>query len=167
MEGDALERGEAELGHALPAAFRQSLRRHDGQPFAAAGLVDGTPLLSLEDALDEWRSWCELEEGGERDDAPGSADAPVDARWWQAGRLPFAGADGNYLCLDLAPAAGGRVGQVIATWHDAPARPVVAEDFAGWLTALADDLDAGLLRVDPAGLVAAPGATPRSGWPQP
>jgi len=48
---------------------------------------------------------------------------------------------GDSLCLDLAPAEGGTVGQVIAMSHETGDRPVLAKSFAEFLALLAQRLE--------------------------
>ena len=50
---------------------------------------------------------------------------------------------GDHHCLDLAPAPGGDVGQIIRMWHDDVARCVEARSFRAWLEAYADELEHG------------------------
>jgi cell wall assembly regulator SMI1 len=50
---------------------------------------------------------------------------------------------GDHHCLDLAPAPGGDVGQVILWWHDDDKRTIQAKSFREWLDRFAYELEAG------------------------
>ncbi len=50
---------------------------------------------------------------------------------------------GNHDCLDLNPADGGTVGQIITMWHDDDARKLVAPSFRDWLKQYAEGLASG------------------------
>lgn len=43
---------------------------------------------------------------------------------------------GDYVCLDFAPARGGKKGQVIEWWARGGARRVLADSFTEWLESL-------------------------------
>lgn len=52
---------------------------------------------------------------------------------------------GNHDCLDLSPAAGGNVGQIISMWHDGDARELLAPSFQTWLQTYVEGLESGRL----------------------
>ncbi|MEH2143178.1 SMI1/KNR4 family protein [Nostoc sp.] len=62
--------------------------------------------------------------------------------WWSPLWIPltYDGA-GNHDCLDLAPAKGGKVGQIIQMWHDEGERELVASSFQNWLEEYATGLE--------------------------
>ena len=41
--------------------------------------------------------------------------------------------DGNHDMLDLAPAAGGKKGQIVSVWHDEETRTLEGDSFLDWL----------------------------------
>jgi len=55
---------------------------------------------------------------------------------------------GDFLCVDLDPPADGRLGQVIAVYHDEPSRIRMARSHSSWLARFADRLDAGCYGYD-------------------
>lgn len=147
---DAVAEVEEVLGRPLPADYRAFLARHDGQRFVPvdaehgtlAPLFNGLDLLSVrlaageyETMLDEWD-----------DEGPGDIVAlgPVrplykHALWWPITCLFGAS---QYHCIDLDPAPGGAVGQVIFVADDDEQRRVVAPSFAAFLEMLAAALTA-------------------------
>lgn len=131
------------LGVSFPADFRESLRIHDGQsaevPFMASWV-----LLSCRDIVEQWRIWKDLLDGGHFAKNVARPSGPVRAEWWNPGWIPVThDGGGDHHCLDLAPAPGGRAGQIVTLWHDSGDRKVLASGFGAWLGAFADDLEAG------------------------
>ncbi|MFY0532767.1 SMI1/KNR4 family protein [Nannocystis pusilla] len=55
-------------------------------------------------------------------------------KWWIPEWVPVTyDGSGNHDVVDLAPAKGGRVGQILSFWHDEESRRVVGRDFLSWL----------------------------------
>jgi len=135
---------ETRLSMRLPAALRTFY-----------GLQNGTPAFGVFPALEEEQSafgplaldeieFLELDE----DDDPEEGfdvDAGVRAEFWNPNWIPFAAAAdrGDYLMLDMAPARGGRLGQVIEWRHDTNERRLVAPSLEALLSRTADGLEAG------------------------
>jgi len=151
---EAVAKLEAALGVSLPADFAASVARHNGQAEEAeSGLFPHTDvlgpepawrLLSLAEIKSFWKLMKELVDAGEFAGRPSTPPAGVRSDWWCPGWVPVAdNGGGDAVCLDLSPAEGGRVGQVLLFAHDAPDRPLLAESFGAWLTRLAENLEAG------------------------
>lgn len=138
---------EARIGARLPNDARQSFAIHDGS--GDFGLVNTNDLLSLEGAAGEWSLWKSVLDNGDFNGFQAEPGPGVRDGWFRTAWLPltYDGA-GNHACLDLDPAPGGKVGQVIEFWHDANDREVVATSFGAWLSKFADDLEAGAYKVD-------------------
>ncbi|MBO7776747.1 SMI1/KNR4 family protein [Burkholderia pseudomallei] len=61
--------------------------------------------------------------------------------WYNLKWIPFThDGSGIRLCLDLDPAEGGTLGQVVRIWHDDEARELVAGSFSEWLGQVAATL---------------------------
>jgi cell wall assembly regulator SMI1 len=133
----------------LPEDVKASYRIHDGQSTYNYGLIDGREFLSIERIRDEWQVWKELLDSGtfQDDDGQdqGSDPAPgICNVWWSAHWIPLTyDGGGNHDCLDLNPAEGGTVGQIITMWHDDPQRQIVAPSFQVWLEQYAEGLESG------------------------
>lgn len=138
---------EAALDITLPRNLRDSYRRHNGQGIAAnlaPGFIGGVELLDLSGVLFEWKVWKDLLDEGTFDDSASEPTGPIRPDWWNARWIPLTrDGFGNSYCLDLDPASGGAVGQIITMWHDDPERKVIAPSYGAWLAAFADELDAG------------------------
>lgn len=135
----------------LPDDVRASYRIHNGQSTYSYGLIDGREFLSLERIKDEWLIWKDLLDRGtfQTDDGhdQGSDPAPgIRNVWWSAKWIPLTyDGSGNHDCLDLDPAPGGSIGQIISMWHDDAAREIVAGSFRAWLVQYAEGLKSGQL----------------------
>lgn len=147
----AIEEVERTVGAMLPADVRASYRRHDGgyswKPVVA---MDALPLTEIA----EW--WHILEELLHDEDwasqppyyfseevvRSGWQTGPIQPVWWHRRWIPFA-ADraGNLWCIDLAPAPGGTVGQIIDWDHECGPSRVLFPSFEHLLTTWAEQLE--------------------------
>jgi cell wall assembly regulator SMI1 len=132
---------EAKLGFALPDDVRAFYLAHDGGPddhesfIAAPGEDYGRELLSIERIAGEWAIWKDLLDKGtfEANDH-GKPDPGVQQKWWIPQWVPVTyDGSGNHHIIDVAPAAGGTVGQILSFWHDDAPRTVVASGLLAWL----------------------------------
>ncbi|KAG8895221.1 Cell wall assembly regulator [Tulasnella sp. 403] len=148
-----------ELGLPLPSAVRDSYLMCDGQEVESSagcpdGLFFGLTLLPLEDVLEEWRFWREVDE----DPATGAntrlrsvmksiPDGYVRKEYSCRGWLPLVtDRAGNYLGVDLHPGEQGTYGQVIVFGRDFDTKVVMwrGEGEGGWgrwLASFVDDLE--------------------------
>ena len=127
----ALEVG---LGVALPEAWRESLRLHDGQEAGRTEPFAGETLLSARQILAQWSIWRELVARGDLADCEGEPEPGIRGDWYNLKWIPLThNGSGDHLCIDLDPDEGGRIGQVIRVWHDSPEREHVAESVGEWL----------------------------------
>lgn len=131
----AIQDLERRLGCALPSGYIECLKIHAGQQGKAKWLFDGNEFLSLQNVILSWATWNDLLEDGDLEGSTAQSDKGIQAVWWSKGWIPFASnGGGDFLCLDMTPASGGRSGQVIEIFHDFPARKLVAPDFNSWFS---------------------------------
>jgi cell wall assembly regulator SMI1 len=140
------------LGVTLPRAYRQLYQWHDGEDDDRWGHIYGLPLIPLQWATAEWKSWQRVLAGfkGDRYAIPGGSwpagavdPAYINPRW-----LPLtADGSGNHIGLDFDPWPKGRVGQVILFGRDEDVKTVLAESLGGFLGWIADLLEAGNFRL--------------------
>ncbi|MGP1383327.1 MAG: SMI1/KNR4 family protein [Thainema sp.] len=122
----------------FPEDVKASYHVHNGQSTYRYGLINGREFLSLERIRNEWQVWKELLDSGEfqiHDPTQESNPDPgIRHVWWSDKWIPLThdGA-GNHDCLDLNPADGGKVGQIITMWHDDDERKLIAPSFRDWL----------------------------------
>lgn len=146
-KADQIKQLERQLNMKLPQEFVESYAIHDGQKEDCDLIPDdfGTfYLLRLKDIPKQWKVWNQLNDNGEFAENTATPDKGVAADWWNRGWIPFASdGGGDHLCIDLAPAKGGKVGQVIQMCHDQSDRKLIAPSFAAWLIQLAESLERG------------------------
>lgn len=152
---------EMQFGFALPAVIRESYLCVDGQEAESAagcseGLFFGLKLLPLEDVLEEWRFWREVDD----DPTTGAShrlrevmmSIPpgwVRKEYSQRGWIPLiADKAGNYVGVDLNPGESGSVGQVIVFGRDFDTKVVLWKGdgpagWAKWLASFVEELESG------------------------
>ena len=139
-----IQETEAFLGVTLPADVKDSYRLHNGQQLSGPSFIDGWDLLSLDEIQSNWLVWKQLLERGDFHGITSEPSGPILSDWWNPRWIPFTqDGIGNHFCLDLSPAPGGSVGQIILLIHDDVERVVLAPSFESWLSGIADDLETG------------------------
>ncbi|KAF8061624.1 hypothetical protein FPV67DRAFT_1509680 [Lyophyllum atratum] len=152
---------EMQFGFALPPAIRESYLCVDGQEAESAagcseGLFFGLKLLPLEDVLQEWKFWREVDEDPATGANPRLREVMqsippgwVRKEYSQRGWIPLiADKVGNYVGVDLNPDEGGAVGQVIVFGRDFDTKVVLwrGDGPAGWakfLASFVEELESG------------------------
>ncbi|MBD2107992.1 SMI1/KNR4 family protein [Nodosilinea sp. FACHB-13] len=135
---------EAFLSIQFPDDFKAAYRIHNGQVDYADGFIDAREFLSLERIQDEWKVWKDLLDSGDFNDYKSDPRGPVKDDWWNAKWIPIThDGSGNHDCLDLNPAKGGCVGQIIDFWHDEATREVKADNFDLWFAAFVEGCETG------------------------
>ncbi|KAE9406710.1 hypothetical protein BT96DRAFT_963399 [Gymnopus androsaceus JB14] len=152
---------ELQFGFPLPAVIRESYLAVDGQEAESAagcaeGLFFGLFLLPLEDVLEEWRFWREVDDDPSTGANPQLLEAmrSIPPNWIrraysQKGWIPLiADKTGNYVGVDLNPSEGGTSGQVIVFGRDFDTKVVLFNGdgpagWARWLASFAEDLESG------------------------
>lgn len=137
-EGDLAELQQS-LGVDLPTELRRSLQRHDGS--REGGWPVGE-LLSCERIIAETMNWRELlDAGGFAGFEPDETDPALEPVWWHHGWVWFdTDGGGNGAAVDLSPAAGGSVGQVIDVDHERGPSGPTAGNLVEHLEQVADGL---------------------------
>ena len=97
--------------------------------------MEDRELLSLERIMREWKTWkALLDKGTFGANDHGEPAKGVQQKWWIPEWIPVTyDGSGNHHMLDLAPAKGGKLGQIVGFWHDAAERTVDGTDFLTWL----------------------------------
>jgi cell wall assembly regulator SMI1 len=139
-----IEKLEAAIGLTLPRDLRLSLKVHDGQrdPTRCHAFCGEGMLLSVAEIADRWKMITEIDEENRFSAAPGQGP------WWKASCIPFTDADGNMLCVDMDPALGSRMGEVVCHVHDSQIERGLSASYAAWLSSLVKLLEAGRFRID-------------------
>lgn len=150
-----------QFGFALPKVVRESYLAVNGQEAESSagcseGLFFGLALLPLEDVLEEWRFWREVDEdpltGANiqlREQMMSIPTGWVRKEYSQRGWIPLVtDKAGNYIGIDLNPGEGGAVGQVIVFGRDFDTKVVLwkgdgASGWAKWLASFVEELESG------------------------
>lgn len=134
---------ESLIGLKLPEEIRVSLQRHDGQKQDVISVWGGQELLSCEGIAYNWQTNKELlDEGVGWND--GEVEEGVKQQWWSPQWIPWLNNGGGDLtCIDLDPAADGKVGQVIDVGHDSGERPLLYPSFVEFMADFVEDLKSG------------------------
>ncbi|KAG7086579.1 hypothetical protein E1B28_002525 [Marasmius oreades] len=152
---------ELQFGFPLPAVVRESYLIVDGQEAESAagcadGLFFGLNLLPLEEVLEQWRFWREVDEDPStganpqlRQHMQSLPPGWIRKEYSQRGWIPLiADKTGNYIGVDLNPAEDGVAGQVIVFGRDFDTKVVLYNGdgrtgWAKWLASFVDDLESG------------------------
>lgn len=150
-----------QFGFALPHTIRDSYALVDGQEAESSagcteGLFFGLSLLSLEEVVEEWKFWRDVDD----DPATGANSAllqrmkSIPSGWVRCdysnrGWIPLAtDRVGNYLGVDINPGEKGAPGQVIVFGRDFDTKVVLWRGdsefgWAKWLANFAEELETG------------------------
>ncbi|EEB93367.1 hypothetical protein MPER_07985, partial [Moniliophthora perniciosa FA553] len=136
--------------------FKLTAKRPNLQAGCSEGLFFGLTLLPLEEVLDEWRFWREVDEdpmtGANPQLRQSMQSIPpgwIRKEYSQRGWIPLiADKAGNYVGVDLSPGDDGAIGQVIVFGRDFDTKVVMYHGdgpagWAKWLASFVDDLENG------------------------
>ncbi len=123
-EPDALARFEAESGLVLPEGLRASLLLHDGEEGShyCCAWADAGELFGTTEMLEHWRRMQQMADEPDPEEIAENmreglieVEGPVWAVACHKAWIPFMALNGGDVCwhVDLEPAPGGTVGQVI------------------------------------------------------
>lgn len=140
-----INRAEWAIGLRFPDDLRASYLLHDGS--GGYGIFPwGYAFLSLRELVREWRQNRDLLAGHDRATDPSGPIRPVH---WNPNWIPVgSNQSGDYDCIDLDPAPGGTIGQVIRFNHEVGPTRVAATGIGPWVAEYADRLAAGADRYD-------------------
>lgn len=149
---EQLAAAEEQLGLALPADVRASYLLHDGSVGKAVS-PRGYHLMSLDEMIEFTQLWRGPLADGLFDDTSTSPEGPIQPVMWNAKWITLtSNGAGDHQCLDLDPAPGGQVGQIIDFSHVFGPTRVLAGSLEEWLTRFAAALESGVFRYDPSSL---------------
>jgi cell wall assembly regulator SMI1 len=132
------------LRQSLPSDVKALYRFRNGQAANSPSLFYGFRWFDIAAAANAWTMF-----DGEPSCEPSRHHVPdpgVKKAWTDAGWVPFMwDGTGDYHCIDLAPAEGGTVGQIISFLHDSDDRPLLASSLEAFLEEFAAQLEQGKL----------------------
>lgn len=145
---------EAALSAKLPPEAVQIYRRHNGQGGGSAPLAGKWEFLSLRDMVAQWDIQRKLMNKESFANAKAHAKGTVRPVWWSLSWLPvFYNGSGDLQCIDLDPAPGGEVGQIVVYRHDRDLRECIASNLLELLETFAADLESGAYEIKDGQLV--------------
>jgi cell wall assembly regulator SMI1 len=144
-----LDAFEQRIGVALPRAYRQLYRWHDGEDDDRWGHFYGLPLLPLGEAEDQWAAWKRVlvSFDGDRYVIPGAAwpQGAVDPAYINPRWIPLThDGSGNQIGMYFDPWPGGRVGPIILYGRDDEVKAVLAPSLGTFLAWIAGLLESGI-----------------------
>jgi cell wall assembly regulator SMI1 len=149
-----IQAAEGALSAKLPPEAVQIYRGHNGQGGGSAPLVEVWEFLALRDMVSQWEIQRKLLSKESFANAKATAKGPVRPLWWSSKWLPvFYNGSGDLQCIDLDPADGGKVGQIVVYRHDRELRECIAGSLAELLETFAADLESGAYEVEDGALV--------------
>jgi cell wall assembly regulator SMI1 len=137
---DELQFTESILGQRFPSDLRATYSLFNGSKDENA-VYRNYYLMSLTELIDYWKIQCKVKyQNLQAYDVTG----PIKKVFWNPRWIRFTDSGaGDGLCVDLDPAAGGVVGQIIVFSHEVGPLNVIAPSFRSWLAGYAADLEAG------------------------
>ena len=146
---------ENQIGLKLPRQLSSLLRYCNGfrQGYYPMPMKETDPtkwrILSTIEIFELWQMLCSIDAQVEfsHDIKVMGHVQPV---WWTSKWLPIADCGmGDVICVDMEPAAGGEIGQLIQYMHDFAQRRVVYSSILEWLHESAEDLESDLYVYEP------------------
>ena len=138
----AIAEAERVLDVELPDAVRASYLIHDGSGIMS--LFPSGDYVTLEEMLFQHKMWKEMdEEYREWMGIEGHPTGPIQKVHYHLKWVPLMQNSGDGTLIDLAPAKGGKVGQLIDFGHEEGPEGVAATGLAEYLAYIADGLEAG------------------------
>jgi cell wall assembly regulator SMI1 len=137
-----IREAEAKLKIRLPTNLRNSYLVHNGSDWK--GIFGYHYLASLDELVHQSTMMRDVVAAGYCEGYNSTPSGPIKPMCWNTLWLPFAitGA-GDCICVDMDPAVGGNLGQVIETNHEIGPVKVLAIGFREWLSEFAYALEAG------------------------
>jgi len=145
---EAVAAAEKAIGRTLPDDYKRFMSRHDGQ-IDLGVMVETCTLYPIAKVATQYASVQRLfeSEGSIASDLAGEG---VRAVACSAGWIPIGcSARGrDFLCIDLDPGRGGRIGQIIQISVDFDERPRVATSFTELLSVFFEQLQTGEIEIE-------------------
>lgn len=117
----------------MPKDLRAVLEQSNGMAIKTE--TGKITFLPHQKVLATWAGFNETYTDGKTDDKKAQPDSGVQDSWWNPGWIPFAKINGaDYYCIDQAPSAGGRRGQVILFRTGKPKRQIIAKSLEEFIS---------------------------------
>ena len=144
-----IEKLEEKLNVAFPEDFKSFYQIHNGQRTDKFGMVPSGMILPLNNILSQLQIWKKIIDSGAISGIRSEPELGVKNDWYNLNWIPITSdGSGNHLCMDLDPAEGGRIGQIITVEHDSPERFIVAPSFEDWIQNIVNEFKDGEYKFD-------------------
>jgi len=147
---EEIQKAEIEMGIKFPDELRVLYLLHDGEKEDGPGLFFGMPFLPLNDVLQEWHVWAQLEEkfaleGASYSVPTGYIKERGINRYWIPISKDFGG---NNIGIDVDPDKKGRIGQVINFGRDEEIKYVIANQLSEFLLFISETILQGNYQIE-------------------
>ena len=143
---ESIDEFERRCGYPVPEDLRASWLVHDGQIDPTGGCLNFCghwQLLPVAQCLEFWTMTTQIGEEIEDKDALPRQPVVVNRGWWKRSCIPFAGCEGDLLCVDMDPALGPSLGRVVMHGHMDELDPLQTPSYRAWLALVAERLQRG------------------------
>ena len=135
---------ESFLGISLPQDLRETYLIHNGcSDYFFFGEQKFLSLQEVRETWDEWREQGDWDEPEEPEKWPKTISTGVKVSWFHPHWFPFASHEVYCTCVDLSPAKGGQVGQVIEVEWQQSMRTKIGSSFTEYLEEFLAELEDG------------------------
>ncbi|WP_286923651.1 MULTISPECIES: SMI1/KNR4 family protein [Lysinibacillus] len=147
---EEIQRVENEMAVKFPDEIRELYLIHNGEREDGPGLFFGLPFLPLNDVLQEWHVWKQLEDefamtGSSYSVPTGYIKERYINRFWIPISKDFGG---NNIGIDVDPDYQGQIGQVINFGRDEEVKYVIATQLSDFLEFIAETIFQGNYQIE-------------------
>ncbi|MGE7803474.1 SMI1/KNR4 family protein [Lysinibacillus sp. NPDC096215] len=147
---EEIQKVEKEMAIKFPDDIRELYLMHNGEKEDGPGLFFGLPFLSLNDVLQEWYVWEQLEEEFAMEGSSYSVPAGyIKERYINRFWIPISkDFGGNNIGIDVDPDHKGQIGQVINFGRDEEVKYVIATQLSDFLEFIAETILQGNYQIE-------------------
>jgi cell wall assembly regulator SMI1 len=145
-----IKEAEQAMGISFPEDVKESYRLHNGNRECQGLFTWGGGLISLKRMVKAWRMWAKGVASGTFQGMEDllQSKGPIKKCWWNVRWIPIIDRGGSCDFVDMDPAEGGHVGQIVHFFHETGADRVDAPSWQAYLSDFADGLEKGKLCYD-------------------
>jgi cell wall assembly regulator SMI1 len=145
-----IKEAEKVMGLSLPEDVKESYRLHNGNRECQGLFTWGGGLFSLKGMVKQWQMWAKHLASGifKGAEDPPQLNGPIKKYWWNLKWVPIIDRGGSCDFIDMDPAKGGHVGQIVHFFRETGPDRVQAPSWQAYLSDFADGLEEGKLCYD-------------------
>jgi len=128
---DDIAKAEEIIGARFPKDMRESYGRHDGSnrlwlcergylmPLFRPRKLPRRKQVLFNEVVESWQFMAGMLDRGMFAEFTSRPQGEIRAEWWNLHWIPITSNDsGDHICVDVAPAKGGKKDQIIDWWHE-------------------------------------------------